>query len=91
MYSFDIKEDIDKIFGKISKKDPKQFEAIYKKIAEVIENPQHYKNLRSPLQNFKRVRVGKSFVLVFSVDEENRNVLFEYYDHHDKGRVHSID
>ncbi len=83
MYSFDVREELDKAFTKISKKNPKQFEIIYKKIAEVIKNPHHYKNLKSPLQHFKRVHIDKSFVLVFSVDEDKKNVIFEHYDHHD--------
>jgi len=83
MYSFDIKDSLDKKFKKLSKKNPKQFEIIYKKIAEVILNPSHYKNLRKPLQHLKRVHVDKSFVLTFSVDETNKNIIFEDYGHHD--------
>ena len=74
MYSFDIKEHLDKILSKLSKKNPKQFEIIYNKISEVIQNPHHYKNLRKPLQHLKRVHIDKSFVLVFSIDEENKKV-----------------
>jgi len=84
MYSFDIKDHLDKIFLKIGKKNPKQLESIYKKIEEVIENPQHYKNLRSPLQHLKSVHIGKSFVLLFSVDENLKMVIFEEFDHHDR-------
>ena len=56
---------------------------IENKINEVIKNPNHYKNLRKPLQNFKRVHIDKSFVLVFSVDENKKLVIFEDFDHHD--------
>ncbi len=65
MYSFDIKDGLDKKLGKLSKKNPKQLELIYKKIGEIIQNPQHYKNLRAPMQHLKRVHIDKSFVLVF--------------------------
>ena len=30
-----------------------------------LNNPQHYKNLRKPLQHLKRIHVDKSFVLTF--------------------------
>ena len=83
MYSFEIREHLDKIFEKIGKKNKKQLEIIYNKIAEVIQNPQHYKNLRSPLQHLKRVHIDKSFVLLFSVDENLKKVTFEEFDHHD--------
>jgi len=83
MYSFDIKDSLDKKFSKLSRKNPKQLEIIYKKIEEVVQNPSHYKNLRVPLQHLRRVHIDKSFVLVFSVDEKNKSVLFEDMDHHD--------
>lgn len=84
MYTFEIRDHLDKIFQKIGKKNPKQLEIIYKKIAEVVQNPQHYKNLRSPLQHLKSVHIDKSFVLLFSVDENLKKVAFEEFDHHDR-------
>ena len=55
---------------------------IENKIQEIRQNPQHYKNLRSPLQHLKSVHVDKSFVLLFSVDENLKKVTFEEFDHH---------
>jgi len=82
MYFFDIRDHLDKALNKLSKKNPKQFEIILKKIAEVIQNPHHYKNLRKPLQHLRRVHIDKSFVLIFSVNK--KRVLFEELDHHDR-------
>jgi len=84
MYSFDARDHLDKIFEKLGKKQPKLLEIIYKKINEVIQNPQHYKNLRKPLQHLKSVHIDTSFVLLFSVDENNKTVIFEEFDHHDR-------
>jgi len=84
MYSFEVKDSVDKILAKLSKKDPKQLQIITRKIEEVIQNPVHYKNLRKPMQHLKRVHIGKSFVLVFSVNEKEKKVIFEGYDHHDR-------
>ncbi|RLE45398.1 hypothetical protein DRJ22_04460 [Candidatus Woesearchaeota archaeon] len=84
MYSFDIKDHLDKALNKLSKKNPKQFEIILKKISEVIQNPHHYKNLRKPLQHLRRVHIDKSFVLIFSVNKKEKRVLFEELDHHDR-------
>ncbi len=75
---------MEKIFFKLAKRNPKQMYIIGKNIEEVLQKPQHYKNLRTPLQNLKAVHVDKSFVLTFSVDEELKIVIFEDYDHHDK-------
>ena len=84
MHSFEVRDHLDKLFEKIGKKNPKQLETIYKKIEGVIQNPQHYKNLRSPLQHLKGVHIDKSFVLLFSVDENLKKVTFEEFDHHDR-------
>ena len=82
MYGLIIKPVVDRKFSKLAKKNKKQLENILKKIDEIVENPQHYKNLRKPLENWKRVHVG-NFVLTFSVDENFKTVTIEDYDHHD--------
>jgi len=83
MYTIDIRSSLDRKFRKLSIKNKKQMEIISKKIQEIIKNPHHYKNLRKPLQYLKRVHIDNSFVLVFSVDENSKTVIFEDYDHHD--------
>lgn len=83
MYEYELRKSVEKIFFKLAKKNPKQLLIIEKKIDEIIQNPRHYKNLRKPLQNLKRVHVDKSFVLTFSIDENNKKVIIEDYGHHD--------
>jgi len=80
---YEIHPDLDKILSKLSKKDKIQFEAVLKKINEVInsDNIEHYKNLRRPLQKYKRVHVYSSFVLLFRLEDDK--IIFRYYDHHD--------
>jgi len=79
----EIHPDLDKILTKLAKRDKIQFEAILKKIDEIIHAPyiEHYKNLRSPLHKYKRVHVNSSFVLLFKIESDT--ILFRYYDHHD--------
>ncbi|MEM2916386.1 MAG: hypothetical protein QXT19_03465 [Candidatus Woesearchaeota archaeon] len=84
MYTLELRESIEKKFLKLRKRNPKQLEIIWKKIEEILQNPNHYKNLRSPLQHLKRIHIDKSFVLVFSVNETTKTVTIEDYDHHDK-------
>ncbi len=83
MYSLEVRESVDRIFSKLSKKNPKQMQIIYKKIKQVLENPLHFKPLRAPMQHLRRVHIDKSFVLTYSVDEQNEIVVIEDYDHHD--------
>ena len=84
MYSYELRKSVEKIFFKLAKKNPMQMLIIEDKIKEIVQNPQHYKNLRKPLNHLKRVHIDKSFVLVFSVDENKKHIVIEDYDHHDK-------
>jgi YafQ family addiction module toxin component len=88
MYSLDISPELDKKLSKLIKKNRNQYEIIIKKAEEILQNPQHYKNLRAPLQSWKRVHIDKSFVLAFSVDENTKTVRLENYDHHDNIYMH---
>ena len=84
MYSLSIKPELDKKLEKLHKKNKKQYEIIMKKAEEIVQNPQHYKNLRGSLQHLKEVHIDRHFVLTFSVDENTKVVTLEDYDHHDK-------
>ena len=83
MYLLEIDEELLKKLDKLSKKNKKQVEIILKKADEIISDPHRYKNLRAPLNMWKRVHIDKHFVLVFSVNEENKTVTLEDFDHHD--------
>jgi len=83
MYQLEIKEEVDKIFHKLSKKNPKQLRIIDKKITEIKESPFGYKFLRKPLQGFNRVHIDSHFVLIFKIDHERKVIIIYYYDHHD--------
>jgi mRNA-degrading endonuclease RelE of RelBE toxin-antitoxin system len=84
MHKFEIKPGLNKKLIKLSKKDKNSFEAVMKKIEEVVtsEDIEHYKNLRYDLKESKRVHVGH-FVLIFNYEKAKNYVIFEDYDHHD--------
>lgn len=84
MYEIKMSEDLEKTLEKIKNKDRSHAQKILKKMDEISENPSRYKNLKRPLQHLKRVHINKSFVLLFSVDEENNIVFFKQYCHHDQ-------
>ena len=57
---------------------------LLKKIDEIVlkSNLDHYKNLRKPLQKFKRVHVNTCYVILFEGD--GGTVYFHRYLHHDR-------
>ncbi len=81
MYSLEVVEKVDRIFKKLRKKDSVQFEALSRKVNEILENPQQYKPLKSPMSYMRRVHVG-SFVLVYEIDEARKVVTIRRYEHH---------
>jgi YafQ family addiction module toxin component len=83
MYSIVNTARIDSIFKKMSGKNPVQLKAIAKKLEEVVENPHRFKPLSNVLKGLRRVHFG-NFVLVYSIDEKNKTVILEDFDHHDK-------
>ncbi len=82
-YHVEISLNIQKEFKKLKKKNLPLLFAISKKVEEIRLNPQSYKNLNAPLNNLKRVHVGSSFVLLFSVNETTKTITLEYLKHHD--------
>jgi len=83
LYSLEVVETVDKIFKKLQKKDHAQFDVVTKKVNEILENPQQFKPLKSPMQHMRRVHVG-SFVLVYDIDEARKAVTVRRYEHHDR-------
>ena len=51
-------------------------EGIKKKFIEVAENPERYKHLHPPLQDYCRIRIGKIRVL-FSYNVKNKILYLE--------------
>jgi len=83
MYAIENSEKIDRIFKKLSKRNPEQLEALTRKLPEIAENPHRFKPLSNAMRGFSRVHFG-SFVLLFSIDEERNTVVLEDYEHHDR-------
>ncbi|TGC06993.1 type II toxin-antitoxin system mRNA interferase toxin, RelE/StbE family [Methanolobus halotolerans] len=82
-YGVVVSEIADKKFIRIIKKNPKQMSIIGKKVQQIIQNPYHYKPLRGDLHGARRVHIGSSFVLIYEIDEDNKEIRILDYDHHD--------
>lgn len=83
MYSFEIKEELEKSLQKLARKDKRHYQSVVKKILQIAENPEMGKPLRNVLKGKRRVHVGH-FVLLYEVDEKNKRVIFVDFEHHDR-------
>ncbi len=82
-YALDISEKLERLFGKLARKDKKQLLIIHKKVEEIRDNPYHFKPLKGDMHGARRVHIGKSFVLTYEIDEPNKVVKLLDYEHHD--------
>ena len=83
-YSYSIEKKLKAKLKRTYKKDKKLYDAVMKKIEEIMENPHRYKPLRHNLKGSRRVHLEKSFVLVFEIDEAEKMVKFLDLGHHDE-------
>ena len=83
MYSFEIKDELEKSLLKLAQKDKRHYQAVVKKILQIAENPEMGKPLRNILKGRRRVHVGH-FVLLYEVDEKDKRVIFLDFEHHDR-------
>jgi len=83
VYSFEVKEKLEKSLQKLARKDKRHYQSVAKKILQIAENPEMGKPLRNVLKGRRRVHVGH-FVLLYEVDEKNKRVIFLDFEHHDR-------
>ena len=85
MYKWKRSEKLKKILKKLFKKDKVRYEAVLKKIGEIITNDDlnHYKNLSHSMKEFKRVHIDSHFVLIFKVNQNEKEIRFDDLQHHD--------
>jgi len=83
-YHIIISDDLRKTLAILKRKDKTTFQMVEKKIVQIASldsvSIQHFKNLRSPLSDFKRVHLG-SYVLLFHV--QANDIIFDAFEHHD--------
>ena len=88
VFEFNLSQQVIEIMSQLQVKDKQLLFELNKKIKQIIasdnETINHYKNLRYGLSDYKRVHIGNSFVLLFSVNFKNNIINFIKFDHHDK-------
>jgi len=86
-FDYDFTEKLKDIIDKLSKRDQKKADIIYKKVKQIINSDEltieNYKNLRHGFSDRKRAHINKSFVLTFKYDRKRKFILFLDFDHHD--------
>lgn len=74
MYDYDITDKLRKKLKKIGKKDKALARNFYKKVHEIISRDEKglnsYKNLKSPLNEYKRIHLTDNYILLFAVEKE---------------------
>ncbi len=83
-YYLILTKHVDRVFCKLAKREKKRLEIAWKKIREIINNPERFKPLRGEQFGSWRVHIDSSFVLTYEIDEANKTVRILDFDHHDK-------
>jgi YafQ family addiction module toxin component len=84
MYALSMAEDFEKKLKKLTRRDSHRAEILMKKVDEILEEPERYKNLRGPLSDLHRVHINSHFVLTYSVDIATKTVCLVDFGHHDE-------
>ena len=82
MYELEKGEKFGKDIKNLLKKNKALEDALRKAIEKILLNPEHFKPLKAPLQNTRRVHVLGSFVLVYEV--KGNVVRLLRFAHHDE-------
>ncbi|MBI2173074.1 MAG: type II toxin-antitoxin system mRNA interferase toxin, RelE/StbE family [Candidatus Aenigmarchaeota archaeon] len=82
MYELEVSEACQKDIRHLVRKNKTLEDALKKSIERILANPEHFKPLRRPLQNTRRVHVLGSFVLVYGI--EGNIVRLLRFAHHDE-------
>ena len=80
-YIIEFSSQFEKSIKKLKKKDKILFNQIQKKLIDLVQNPEHYKNLGNVLARYRRIQFGP-FVLIYKIEKNVVRIIS--FDHHDK-------
>ena len=83
IYESIVRPALDDKITKIFKRNKKLYKRLAKNMSEIVQNPQTYKPLRHDMKGLRRAHID-SFVITFSISENDKSVTFMDLDHHDK-------
>ena len=87
-FSFTISKRLSKKIAKLEKKDKVLARIFKRKILEVIRHDEKtintYKNLKKPMNEFKRIHLTDNMILLFKVYPERKYIIFADISHRKK-------
>ena len=87
VFSYIISDELAIIIEGLKRKNRPLALELFKKMDEIVSRDnvtiEFYKNLKRPMNEYKRVHIGH-FVLKFKADKERNLIIFAKFDHHDK-------
>lgn len=85
-FKFILSDNLKATIEILKKKNKTLADKLHAKMDEILSRDHttidFYKNLKKPLNEYKRVHVG-NFVLKFKVDKQKNLIIFTEFDHHD--------
>ena len=88
MFSFEFDDKLRKKLEKLSKKDKILVKNFRKKLLEIINKNNKsidiYKNLKSPLNDYKRIHLTDNVILLFKVFKNENKIIFMDIIHWDR-------
>ena len=88
MFKFAIEEDLQRKISKLKKKDYQLVQNFKRKFQEIINQDKRsinlYKNLRTPMHEFKRIHLTDNYILLFKVNINENLIIFIDIIHRDK-------
>lgn len=88
MFTYDFSDKLRKRLDKLGSRDKVLALIFKKKVEEVVNKDKHtinsYKNLKSPQNEYKRIHLTGSFVLLFIADLNRNHIVFVDIVHWDK-------
>lgn len=82
-YALLISDDCQDQIRKHCKKNSVLEQAISKKVNQILSDSYHFKPLRAPLSNKRRVHILGCFVLIYEIEENSKSVILLRFAHHD--------
>lgn len=83
-WSIEVSPDFERDYRKLCAGNAGFRRAVDEKVAQVLQQPLHYKPLRAPMQGVRRTHVEGSYVLLFEPVEARSAVRFLRLVHHDE-------
>ncbi|MFP4656115.1 MAG: type II toxin-antitoxin system RelE family toxin [Candidatus Woesearchaeota archaeon] len=88
MFSYDLSDKLRRKTKKLGKKDRILAENMKNKIKEIVSHNKNtidtYKNLKSSMDEYKRIHLTDNYILLFVVNKEENHTLFMDIAHWDK-------